>query len=436
MHGREARMSSKISLIGAGSVVFARRLLQDLACVPELSGATVSLMDVDSERLDVIGRFANKLMRDTGSGIRIETTTDRRASLAGSKYVLTTIRVGDDYQKDIGIPLKYGVDQSVGDTVGPGGVFKALRTAPVLLDICADIEEVAPDAWLLNYTNPMAIACWSIDQVTDVQYVGLCHSVQHTTEDLARYIGAPRESVTAWVAGINHLAWFLRFERDGVDAYPELWKALEDDETFAKDTVRFEVMKHFGYFVTESTRHMSEYTPYFRTDPETIKKFRLDEIRQDLTARQTRVDTHYEQLRADADTSETLTASRSEEYACRIIEAMETGRPTVINGNVGNTGLITNLPDGACVEVPCTVDKLGIHPMAVGALPPQCASLSRSNVAVQEMATIAVIEQDREAAFHAIALDPLTSAVLSLQEIRDMFDEMWAANGDMLAQYS
>jgi alpha-galactosidase len=429
-------MTAKISLIGAGSVVFARRLLQDLACVPELSDATISLMDIDEDRLDVIGRFARKLMRDAGTKVRIETTTDRRASLDSADYVLTTIRVGDDYNKDIAIPLKYGVDQSVGDTVGPGGVFKALRTVPVLLDICADIEEVAPDAWLLNYTNPMAISCWAIDQVTDVPYVGLCHSVQHTTADLADYIGAPRESVTAWVAGINHLAWFLRFEKDGEDAYPALWNALEDDETFARDTVRFEVMRQFGYFVTESTRHMSEYTPYFRSNPDVMKQFRLDEIRQDLTARQNRVDTHYEKLRADADSREPLSATRSDEYACRIIEAMETGRPTIINGNVANNGLITNLPEGSCVEVPCTVDKLGIHPMTVGALPPQCASLSRSNVAVQEMATIAIVEQDREAAFHAIALDPLTSAVLSLQEIRDMFDEMWAANGQMLAAYS
>lgn len=429
-------MSAKISLIGAGSVVFARRLLQDLSCVPELSGSTISLMDIDSERLQVIERFAKKLMRDTGSNISIESTTDRRASLEGSDYVLSTIRVGDDYEKDIAIPLKYGVDQSVGDTVGPGGVFKALRTVPVLLDICADIEEVAPDAWLLNYTNPMAIACWSIDQMSDVPYVGLCHSVQHTTSALAEYIGAPRESVSAWVAGINHLAWFLRFERDGIDAYPQLWDALEKDEIFSKDTVRFEVMKQFGYFVTESTRHMSEYTPYFRTDPDVIDEFKLNEIRQDLTARTERVDTHYEQLRADGESSEPLTATRSDEYACRIIEAMETGRPTVINGNVANNGLISNLPDGSCVEVPCTVDNLGIHPMSVGALPPQCASLSRSNVAVQEMATIAVIEQDREAAFHAIALDPLTSAALSLGEIRSMFDEMWTANGEILAAYS
>lgn len=428
-------MAPKISLIGAGSVVFARRLLQDVACVPELSEATVSLMDVDEQRLDVIGRFAEKLMRDAGTNIRVETTADRRASLEDADYVLTTIRVGDDYDKDIGIPLKYGVDQSVGDTVGPGGVFKGLRTVPVLLDICADIEELAPNAWLLNYTNPMAIACWAINDMTDVPTVGLCHSVQRTTQDLAAYIGAPRESVSAWVAGINHLAWFLRFERDGEDAYPQLMEAMSDPETFAKDTVRFEVMRQFGYFVTESTRHMSEYTPYFRTDPAVMEEFKLNQIRQDLARRTQRVDTHYEQLRADAVSTEPMTPTRSDEYACRIIEAMETGRPTIINANVSNTGLITNLPEGSCVEVPCTVDRLGVHPMAVGDLPPQCASLSRANVAVQEMATLAISDLDRESAFHAIALDPLTAAKLSLAEIRQMFDEMWAANGDALALY-
>ncbi len=428
--------SPKISLIGAGSVVFSRRLLQDVACVPELSDATVSLMDPDAERLDLIGRFATKLAKDAGTNIRIETTSDRKESLEGADYVLTTIRVGDDYQKDIGIPLKYGVDQSVGDTVGPGGVFKALRTVPVLLDICYDMEEVAPEAWLLNYTNPMAIACWAINDMTDVPNVGLCHSVQRTTEDLAEYIGAPRESVTAWVAGINHLAWFMRFEKDGEDAYPQLVEAMNNPEIFARDTVRFEVMRQFGYFVTESTRHMSEYTPYFRTDEAVIKEFRLDEIRQDLQRRVNRVDTHFEQLREDAESSEPLKVERSDEYACRIIEAMESNRPTVINGNVSNTGLISNLPEGSCVEVPCTVDALGIHPMAVGDLPPQCASLSRSNIAVQEMATLAVTDLDRESAFHAIALDPLTSAKLSLAEIRQMFNEMWDANAGYLESFT
>ncbi|MCZ6538552.1 MAG: alpha-galactosidase [Chloroflexi bacterium] len=427
---------AKISLIGAGSVVFARRLLQDIMCVPELSDSTVSLMDTDAERLELMGKFAKKLASDTGTNVEIEVTSDRRAALDGSDYVLTTIRVGDSFERDIAIPLKYGVDQSVGDTVGPGGVFKALRTAPVLLDICHDIEDVAPDATLLNYTNPMAIACWAIADATDVPTLGLCHSVQHTTADLADYIGAPRHSVTGLVAGINHLAWFLRFEQDGVDAYPKLFEAMENPEIYSRDTVRFEVLRQFGYFVTESTRHMSEYTPYFRTNEQVIDEFNLDQIRQDLQRRTARVDDHYTQLLEDANSDKKLTAERSEEYACRIIEAMETGKPTVINANVPNSGLIDNLLDQSCVEVPVLIDKLGFHPMAVGEIPGQLAALSRSNQAVQQLATQAILDGDREAAFHAVALDPLTSAVLSLAEIREMFDEMWTAHGTELAAYA
>ena len=427
---------TKISLIGAGSVVFARRLLQDIVCVPELSDSTVSLMDTDSERLGLMSKFANKLVRDTGTNINVETTTERREALHGSDFVLTTIRVGDSYERDIGIPLKYGVDQSVGDTIGPGGVFKALRTAPVLIDICEDIADVAPDANLLNYTNPMAIACWAIAEATDVPTIGLCHSVQHTTADLANYVGVSKERVKGWVAGINHLAWFLRFEVDGQDAYPKLIKAMQNPEIFSQDTVRFEVMKQFGYFVTESTRHMSEYTPYFRTDEQTIEDFNLDQIRQDLQRRTVRVDDHYSQLLEDANTDRTLTAERSDEYACQIIEAMESDRPIVINGNVPNEGLIDNLLNLSSVEVPILIDKLGFHPMAVGELPGQLAALSRSNQAVQQMAVNAILDGDKEAAFHAIALDPLTSAVLSLGEIREMFDEMWSAHGAELAAYS
>ena len=427
---------TKISLIGAGSVVFARRLLQDIVCVPELSDSTVSLMDTDSERLGLMSKFANKLVRDTGTNINVETTTERREALHGSDYVLTTIRVGDSYERDIGIPLKYGVDQSVGDTIGPGGVFKALRTAPVLIDICEDIADVAPDANLLNYTNPMAIACWAIAEATDVPTIGLCHSVQHTTADLANYVGVSKERVKGWVAGINHLAWFLRFEVDGQDAYPKLIEAMQNPDIFSQDAVRFEVMKQFGYFVTESTRHMSEYTPYFRTNEQTIEDFNLDQIRQDLQRRTVRVDDHYGQLLEDANTDRRLTAERSDEYACQIIEAMESDRPIVINGNVPNEGLIDNLLNLSSVEVPILIDRLGFHPMAVGELPGQLAALSRSNQAVQQMAVNAILDGDKEAAFHAIALDPLTSAVLSLGEIREMFDEMWSAHGAELASYS
>ena len=429
-------MSPKISLIGAGSVVFARRLLQDVVCVPELRDSDIALMDVDEARLELIGKFADKLFAEVGSRGSVSVTTDRRDALRDADYVLTTIRVGDDYERDIGIPMKYGVDQAVGDTVGPGGIFKGLRTIPVLIDIAQDIDAVAPNATLLNYTNPMAMSCWAIDESAEVPTIGLCHSVQRTTQTLAGYIGAPTSEVSAWVAGINHLAWFIRFERNGEDAYPALRAAMDDPETFALDPVRFELMRHFGLFVTESTRHMSEYVPYFRTDRDVMASFALDEIRQDLRRRVKRVDDHLSQLTRDAYSADPIRPERSDEYACRIMEAMESGRKTVINGNVPNTGLVDNLPQGSCVEVPILIDDLGFHPMNVGLIPPQCAALSRANVAVQELGVVAVLERSREAAFHAVCLDPLTAAVLSLREIRQMFDEMWNAHGAELDAYS
>ncbi len=426
----------KIALIGAGSVVFARRLLQDVVTTPALADARISLMDVDPQRLDLIGAFARRLISDAGTCNTIDLGTDRSEALRNADYVITTIRVGDDLAVDQEVPLRYGVDQSVADTLGPGGVFKALRTVPVLLDVCRDMEALCPDALLLQYTNPMAIACWAIAEATETEAVGLCHSVQRTTEQLAEYIGAPADSVTAWVGGINHMAWFLRFERDGEDAYPQLWEAMRDDRVHARDPVRFEVMRHFGYFVSESTRHMSEYVPYFRTSRERMGTFGLDAISADLSRLEKRNEEYFNSMRDELARPSPLTARRSDEYACRIMSAMEGGGLTVINGNVPNFGGIANLPEGACVEVPCQIDGLGVHPMTVGELPSQLAALIRSNIAVQELAVTAVLEGSREAAKHAVMLDPLTAAVLSLADIEAMFDEMWAAHGEQLAAYS
>ena len=427
---------AKIALIGAGSVVFTRRLLQDVVSSESLAGSHVSLMDIDTGRLELIGPYARRLVADNGAPITIGTTSDRAEALDGADYVITTIRVGDDLAIDQGIPLEYGVDQSVADTVGPGGVFKALRTVPALLDICRDMESLCPDAWLLQYTNPMAMACWAIAEATKVKTVGLCHSVQRTTADLAEYIGAPRESVSAWVAGINHMAWFLRFERDGQDAYPALREALDDADTYYRDPVRFELMRRFGYFVTESTRHMSEYAPYFRTSSDRKAKFNLDAVTTDLSRLEKRNDEYFARMRDDVESTEPIAAARSDEYACRIMNAMETNESTVINGNVRNDGLVTNLPAGSCVEVPCLVDSLGIHPMTVGDIPPQLAALNRSDIAVQELGVKAVLEGSREAARYAVLLDPLTAASIPLDRIDEMFDAMWAAHGDQLAAYS
>ena len=426
----------KIALVGAGSVAFARRFLQDVVGTPSLADSDIALMDVSEGRLDLIGAYARRLVSDMGTSATVDTTTDRLRALEGADYVITTIRVGDDLAIDQGIPLEYGLDQSVADTIGPGGVFKALRTVPALLDICEDMERACPNALLLQYTNPMAMACWAIAEATDIQAVGLCHSVQNTTAQLAGYIGAPRESVSAWVAGINHMAWFLRFERDGEDAYPDLWDALENDETFALDPVRFEVMRHFGFFVSESTRHMSEYVPYFRTKAERMERFGLNAISTELSGLEMRKDAYFAAMRDEVVGQTQLRAEPSDEYASAIMNSIETGELSTINGNVPNFGLISNLAEGACVEVPCLVDDLGLHPMAVGELPPHLAALCRSNMAVQELAVRAVLEGSRDAAKHAVMLDPLTSATLSLDEIDSMFDEMWAAHGDQLAIYS
>ncbi|MCH6556270.1 MAG: alpha-glucosidase/alpha-galactosidase [Chloroflexi bacterium] len=323
-----------------------------------------------------------------------------------------------------------GIDQAVGDTIGPGGVIKGLRTVPVLLEVCRDMEELCPQAWLLNYTNPMAIACWAISDATSTRTVGLCHSVQNTAHRLAEYIGAPPEDISHWTAGINHMAWFLRFERDGQDAYPELLASMDDQRNYARDSVRFEVMRQFGYFVSESSRHMSEYTPYFRGASARMEDFNLAPFDVDAREREQRGEAHYAAIQRELESDAPLRPVRTNEYAAYIIDSMETGTTRVVNVNVRNEGLITNLPEGCCVEVPCVVDRLGVHPCHVGELPAQCAALIQTNVNVQRLAVKAILEADREAAIHAVMLDPLTSSILSLADIRAMVEEMFAAQPD------
>ncbi|MCH8186427.1 MAG: alpha-glucosidase/alpha-galactosidase [Chloroflexi bacterium] len=420
----------KIAIIGAGSVVFTRRLVGDLLSFPSLEGSHLSLMDVDEQRLALIGRLVEKMVRDSGVVATVDTTLDRRRALDGADYVITTIRVGDRDDVDRGIPQRFGVDQAVGDTIGPGGVIKGLRTVPVLLEVCRDMEELCPQAWLLNYTNPMAIACWAIGDATSTRTVGLCHSVQNTAQRLAEYIGAPPEDISHWTAGINHMAWFLRFERDGHDAYPELRASMDDQRNYARDSVRFEVMRQFGYFVSESSRHMSEYTPYFRGARTRMEDFNLAPFDVDAGEREQRGKAHYAAIQRELESDAPLRLVRTNEYAAYIIDSMETGTTRVVNVNVRNDGLITNLPEGCCVEVPCVVDRLGVHPCHVGELPAQCAALIQTNVNVQRLAVKAILEADREAAVHAVMLDPLTSSILPLADIRAMVEEMFAAQPD------
>ncbi len=436
---------AKIAFIGAGSLIFARRLMIDLLSFPELTDSTFALMDIDPNRLEYTRRVGERIVRETGTRARIEATTDRREALRGADYVITMILVGDIevIRPDIEIPLKYGVDQCIGDTLGPGGVFRALRTTPVMVDICRDMEELCPDAWLLNYTNPMAMLCWAMNEATAIRNVGLCHSVQGTAWQLAHWAGVPREeidSVDYWVAGINHQSWFLELRWNGRDLYPQVRAKIDDPQVYSNETTRFEMLKHLGYFVTESSGHNSEYNPWFRKRPELLEKYTPGGSWNGGTGFILQLygadrEDYESQLERIASGEEPLDLRRSREYGSHIIHSLATGTPCRINGNVRNSGLITNLPDGCCVEVPCYVDGHGINPCFVGDLPPHLAAINRSNIAVQQLAVRAALEADRDMAFHAIALDPLTAAVLSLEEIRLMVDEMFEAEAAWLPQF-
>jgi len=427
----------KITIIGAGSLVFSRQLIWDILSFPELSDSEIFLMDIDEERLNLIVQLAQKMVEDKGWGAKIKSTLDRREALKGADYVIITIEVGglDAYLNDIKIPDKYGINQNVGDTIGPGGVFRAFRTIPVLLDICKDMEKLCPDAYLLNYTNPMAINCWAMNKVSKIKKVGLCHSVQGTAKQLASYMQIPYKELSYWVAGINHMAWFLELKWEGKDVYPVLRKRIEENPMLwdvleeyggvkLKDEVRFQIFKHFGYFVTESPFHISEYVPYFRKNEKQMKELGISH-RWWLDYK--RADMQIGKIKDQIAGRKEIKIEKSNEYAPQIIYSLWTGKPCRINGNVENKGLITNLPDGCCVEVPCFVEKSGIHPCYVGNLPPQCAALNRTNINVQELAVKAALTGDKDVLFQAVALDPLTSSILPLDEIRKMVNEMLEA---------
>ena len=399
----------KIVIIGAGSHVFSRRLITDILSYPELRDSTISLMDIDQERLDLITAFAKRLVEQYGFKTRIESTMNRRVTLEGADYVIVSIRVGglEAYKLDLEIPAKYGVIQGIGDTIGPGGVFYGLRHIPTILDICYNMEDLCPEAWLINYTNPMAMICWAINDYANIKSVGLCHSVQGTAAELARYIGAPVDELSYWVAGINHMAWFLELKWRGQDAYPILREKFKDPSVYMRedahwagaDIVRVEIFKAFGYFNTESSQHMSEYVPYFRKRPELLKRFKLIDPVERLDRMEKNRIKQDEELKILVAKGHKFPLERSRECCSYIIHSIETRVPRRINGNVKNSGLITNLPYGCCVEVPCLVDKRGIHPCYVSDLPPQCAALNRTNINVQELAVKAAVEKDRTLAF-------------------------------------
>jgi alpha-galactosidase len=430
----------KVTCIGAGSAVFARQVVTDILEVDGLGTGTFALVDIDPERLELAGALVERLVERSGKDWKVEASTERRDLLDGSDYVVNSIEVAGlrNVRHDYDIPLRYGVDQCIGDTIGPGGVFKALRTGPEWLEICGDIERMCPRAVVLNYTNPMSILTYVALRATRLQVIGLCHSVQSTSRRLARYLDMPYEELVWECAGINHNAWFTRLERDGEDLYPRLCECARVPEVYERDPVRFEMMLHLGAFVTESSGHFSEYVAWFRKRPELIERYCRDGYLGESGFyannwpqwREASDEWIRQMLEGTAD----IPAGRRDEYASQLIEGVECDRPQVIYGNVRNTGLIPNLPDG-CVEVACLVDARGVQPCTFGALPEQLAGLNRAHMAVHELMVTALLERDRQAALHALMLDPLTAAVCSLDEIRAMFDEMWAAQADDLRPF-
>lgn len=426
-------MRKKITLIGAGSVVFAKKLIGDILQFPELADCEICVMDINPQRLKVAEAMTQKSVDCLKVGALVSATTDRTAAIRNAHYVICTIQVGG-YEPstvvDFEIPAKYGLQQTIGDTLGVGGVFRALRTIPPILEISRDIASVAhPDCLFLNYSNPMAMNCWALDRETGIPHIGLCHSVQHTSQALASYTGLAVGDVTYKVAGINHMAFFLDFKYKGQDAYPLLFKALEDPATAIKDKVRFEMMRRLGYFVTESSEHQSEYVPYFiHHGKKVINEFLIpiDEYRRRCEAIIATWEQEERDLLGDGKAFEV--PPQSQEYGSYIIHAREANQPTVVYGNVPNRGLITNLPNGCCVELPVLIDSNGLQPTYIGDLPPQLASICRTNINVQELTVEAALTKKREHIYQAVMMDPHTSATLTLDKIWAMCDEMIEAH--------
>ncbi len=464
---------AKITFIGAGSTVFARNLLGDILSFPELAESTISLHDINEERLRETEVLAHRIARILNVNPTIQVTTDRRAALDGADYAISMFQVAG-YKPgtvvDFEVPKKYGLRQTIADTLGIGGIFRALRTIPVLLDMTADMEQLCPDVTFLNYVNPMAMLCWAVNRASKIKTVGLCHSVQGTAGQLAHDIGVPIEDVNFMAAGINHMAFYLRFERklpDGAveDLYPQIRKVYAEGRVPDWNRVRYEILQKLGYFVTESSEHFAEYTPWFikRDRPDLIERFNipLDEyIRrcelqimgwQFMQQKIADPDSISEEFLRGAlagfnvvpemieyivnEFADMNRVSMSHEYGSYIIHSIETGIPRVVYGNVPNAGLIDNLPQDCIVEVPCLVDHNGVQPTKIGSLPPQLASLISTNVNVQRLAVEAALTRKREHIYHAAMLDPHTAAELDLDQIWSLVDDLIEAHGDWLPKY-
>ena len=427
---------AKIAFLGAGSLGFGKRLVGDILSFPELADSTIHLVDPDGERLALTHTYAKRMVSELDLPAQIIASTERQSALDGADYVIVSIRVGVNMEPeslDVQIPLEVGgLRQTVSDTIGVGGLMKGLRTIPAMLDIARDMESLCPHAPMLNYTNPMAMIMWAVLEETSISGVGLCHSVQGTSKQLGNYMGVDYDHMRYRVAGINHMAWFLDLSLGGEDLYPRLNACLDNPDIVKRDPIRFEILKHFGYFVTESSRHMAEYVPYFMRHPDEMERLDVpNRTASTFASQHKRRAERMAQARREAE-SAPIEMRRSHEYAATIIHAMETDSHACIYGNVLNNGLITNLPDGCCVEVPTLVNRAGLQPCYVGALPPQCAALCQSNVNMQGLTVRAILDEKREYAYHAAMVDPNTASQLTLPQIRTTIDRLLDAQRDLM----
>ncbi|HBY63208.1 MAG TPA: alpha-glucosidase/alpha-galactosidase [Solibacterales bacterium] len=435
-------MARKIAMIGAGSIVFCRTLLNDILSTPSLWDSEIALMSRTEPKLRAMESFAQRMAADNGLPARIWATLDRREAIRDADFVVVMVQVGgvDAFEIDYKIPLRYGIDQCIADSLGPGGIFRGLRSIPLLVEIARDMEAVAkPGAIMLQYANPMAANCLALGKASKVPFVGLCHGVQTTLDLISRYCGVPKDEITYTCGGINHMDWFLRLEHKGRDLYPRLREVFERPEFYKNEKVRGEVFRHFGYFMTESTGHLSEYVPWFRKSRAALDAYCDEPSFGGETG------AYYSWCRTVSDYyaqndplqfESTQLEPRSVEYCSWIMEAVATGRPFRFMGNVRNDGYITNLPQGCCVEVPTFADDTGLRPTVVGELPMQCAALCLTNVNVQMLTAEAALTSDPELVMQAAAMDPLSSAVCTLDEIRRMCAEMLEAQREWLPGFA
>ncbi|OGV49430.1 MAG: hypothetical protein A2X49_13220 [Lentisphaerae bacterium GWF2_52_8] len=433
----------KIAFIGAGGVIFTKSLVFDILLNPALRDSKILLMDIHAGRLANSEVIIRKAYEKLGLKPNFEVTTDLSKAVEGANYVFTLFRVGtlEEQRIEYEVPAKYGVRQVVGDTLNPGGIFRGLRVLPSLLEVAKKMEQLCPDAYLMNYVNPMSINTWVLNKASSIKTLGFCHSVQATASQIASFVGCKADDLDYWAAGVNHQSFFLKLERDGVDMYPALRKAMQSPEIYKKEKVRFEMLRHFDHFVTEGSGHNSEYNQYFRKRPDLLDKYCSSDFQDGedgspfhrMAAGEPAAALkvcEYLQKTASAKIEGLLSGKKldvvpSAEYGIQVLSAIETDTIMRANLNVMNAGLIENLPQGCCVEVPCLVDGSGVHPCRVGRLPGQLAALNMGMINVQTLAVEGFLERDRRKIFHAVCADPLASAVCSLDELQSMTDELF-----------